>query len=243
MPSGPSVLDEVANAALLVRPDGELGARYEDITKHMDFDHAGANFYTAAREGSARPSPGSTARTSPRCSWCSTSCCPSAEAGLRRQKVDEADIQRYLGIIDARLRSAHRRALAALVVERAEGQGHRRRAATALVAATIKRQQTRRPVAEWERARLDEASSLLQHNYLRVEQYMTTDLFTVHADDPVEIVDILMDWERMRHVPGGRQGPPAGRAGHLEPVAAALPGGRRHHQRRPGVRDHAAARS
>ena len=30
---------------------------------------------------------------------------------------------------------------------------------------------------------------------------MTTDLFTVHEDDPVELVANLMDWERIRHVP------------------------------------------
>ena len=30
---------------------------------------------------------------------------------------------------------------------------------------------------------------------------MTTDLFTVHADDPVEMVANLMNWERIRHVP------------------------------------------
>ena len=30
---------------------------------------------------------------------------------------------------------------------------------------------------------------------------MTTDLFTVHADDPIEMVANLMIWERIRHVP------------------------------------------
>ena len=30
---------------------------------------------------------------------------------------------------------------------------------------------------------------------------MTTDLFTVQADDPIEMVANLMSWERIRHVP------------------------------------------
>ena len=38
-------------------------------------------------------------------------------------------------------------------------------------------------------------------NYKRVEDYMTTDLFTVHVDDPIEMVANLMIWERIRHVP------------------------------------------
>src|SRR5262249_35055792 len=59
---------------------------------------------------------------------------------------------------------------------------------------------TGRPVAEWERARLDEAGRA-KHNYLRVDQYMNTDFFTVQADDAVELVANLMGWERIRHVP------------------------------------------
>ena len=38
-------------------------------------------------------------------------------------------------------------------------------------------------------------------NYLRVDQYMTTDLFTVQQDDAIEMVANLMIWERIRHVP------------------------------------------
>jgi CBS domain-containing protein len=70
----------------------------------------------------------------------------------------------------------------------------------ALVAATVRRQQTGRPVAEWERARLDEAEAD-RASYQQVDQYMTTDLFTVQASDPVEMIVNLMTWERIRHVP------------------------------------------
>jgi CBS domain-containing protein len=35
----------------------------------------------------------------------------------------------------------------------------------------------------------------------RVAQYMTTDIFTVQADDAVDRVANLMGWERIRHVP------------------------------------------
>ena len=70
----------------------------------------------------------------------------------------------------------------------------------ALVAATVARQAAGRPVAEWERARLDEAG-LARNNYMTVDQYMTTDLFTVQSEDPVNLVANLMGWERIRHVP------------------------------------------
>jgi CBS domain-containing protein len=72
--------------------------------------------------------------------------------------------------------------------------------ANALVAATVARQESGRPVSEWERARLDEAA-VRGGNYRRIEHFMTSDLFTVQADDAIEMVANLMIWERIRHVP------------------------------------------
>ncbi len=83
---------------------------------------------------------------------------------------------------------------------REKGKGKSGELSNALVAATVARQATGRPVTEWERARLDEAG-MARHNYLKVEQYMTTDIFTVQPDDAVDLVANLMAWERIRHVP------------------------------------------
>ncbi len=201
MPAGPSVLDEMANGALWFGLMAELGAREEDVTGKIEFDQAGANFYTAAREGLGA-----------HFSWLDgvevaaaplilDHLLPVAEAGLRRQGILEEDIKRYLGVIDARARTARTGARWQLSSWNAlKDKGTTGERANALVAATVQRQQTGRPVSEWERARIDEAEAS-KHNYLRVDQYMATDLFTVHADDPVEMVANLMSWERIRHVP------------------------------------------
>jgi CBS domain-containing protein len=126
---------------------------------------------------------------------------PIAEAGLRRQGIVDDDVKRYLGVVDARCRSGRTGARWLLsswnALKDKAASGER---SNALVAATINRQLTGRPVSEWERARLDEAETSHQ-NYLRVDQYMTTDLFTVQADDPIEMVANLMSWERIRHIP------------------------------------------
>ena len=71
---------------------------------------------------------------------------------------------------------------------------------SALTAATVERQKEGKPIAKWELARLEEAGGWKQH-YVKVEQFMTTDLFTVHEDEPIDLVASLMDWERIRHVP------------------------------------------
>jgi CBS domain-containing protein len=55
-------------------------------------------------------------------------------------------------------------------------------------------------VHEWAPARLDEAGDW-RHSYLRVEQYMTTEIFTVHEDEVIDLVANVMDWKHIRHVP------------------------------------------
>lgn len=201
MPAGPSTLDEVANGAFWFALMTEMAQRGDDVTRRIDFDQAGANFYTAAREGLGASFVWLDGEDISARDLVLDRLLPVAEAGLRRAGIVDADVKKYLGVIDERVRTARTGARWQFsswnsLRDRAT-PGER---ANALVAATVKRQQTGRPVSEWERARLDEAD-VTRHNYLRVEQYMTTDLFTVQADDPIEMIANLMIWERIRHVP------------------------------------------
>jgi CBS domain-containing protein/gamma-glutamylcysteine synthetase len=201
MPSGPSVIDEVANGAFWFGLMAELGARLESVSGRLDFDQAGANFYTAAREGLGAHFVWLDGEELSASQLVLDRLLPVAEAGLRRQGINDDDVKRYLGVIDARCRSGRTGSRWLLsswnALKDKAAAGER---SNALVAATINRQLTGRPVSEWERARLDEAETSPQ-NYLRVDQYVTTDLFTVQADDPIEMVANLMSWERIRHVP------------------------------------------
>ncbi len=200
LPSGPTIADEVANAAFWLGLMTELCATLEEMPARMDFDHAKANFYAAARDGLAA-----------RFTWLDGAeviaqpfildkLLPLAESGLARAMVSRPDAKRYLGIIDERVRSLRtgsRWVLRSLASMKSKGSAGERHAA--LVAATIARQATGRPVVEWERARLDELEGgRSAHN--RVSHYMQTDLLTVQPDDPVELVAELMSWERVRHV-------------------------------------------
>jgi len=201
MPSGPSVLDEVANAAFWFGLMAEMGAQNDDITKRIEFLQAAANFYTAAREGLGAHFTWLDGEDISVAHLILDKLMPVAEAGLRRQQINDEDIKRYLGVVDNRVRTARTgsrwmvQSWQALADKATPGER-----SVALVAATVQRQQTGRPVAEWERARIDEVEHA-RANYQQVDQYMTTDLFTVHADDPIEMVVNLMSWERIRHVP------------------------------------------
>ncbi len=200
LPSGPTVVDEIANAAFWLGLMSELTATIEDLPSRMDFDHAQANFYAAARDGLAA-----------RFNWLDDEqviaqpfvldrLLPLAEAGLARAGVDDKDTKRYLEVVDQRVRSLRSgsqwvlRSIASM-----KGRGSPGERSAAVVAATVARQKTGRPVCEWERARLDEIQGRAGYN--RVSEYMQTDVLTVHADDPIELVADLMSWERIRHVP------------------------------------------
>ncbi len=200
MPAGPSIPDEIANAAFWCGVMTEFDRRHDDIARKIDFDHAAGNFYTAAREGASAPIFWLDGEEITASKLVLDTLLPAAEAGLRRQKIDEADIKRFLGIVDARIRN-NRTGSRWLTgsLHRMKDEGSEGERQSALVSATIKRQQTGKPVAEWEQARLDEAGSP-KHTYQRVEQFMTTNLFTVQPEDAVELVANILGHERIRHV-------------------------------------------
>jgi CBS domain-containing protein/gamma-glutamylcysteine synthetase len=200
LPSGPTVVDEVANAAFwtgLV-----LGAveEYGDITRIMDFDDAKGNFLAASKLGlkAALQWVGGEPVGAPRLIL--ETLLPLARHGLEAIEVDDDDITRYLDIIRERVETGCTgsvwtlRSLAGM-----KEQGTRAERLAAVTAGMVRRQQEGRPVHLWEPAELHEAGGWKQ-NYLRVEQYMTTSLFTVNEDELVDLVAFLMDRKQIRHV-------------------------------------------
>jgi hypothetical protein len=87
---GPSTLDEVANAALWAGLMVEMAEREGDITRRIDFDDAGNNFYTAAREGLGAHFMWLDGEEHTARNLVLDRLLPVAEAGLRRHKVDAA---------------------------------------------------------------------------------------------------------------------------------------------------------
>jgi len=200
-PSGPSTTDQVANGAFWYGLMVALGSRYDDITKVMEFEHAKQNFVAAARQGLGAHLTWLEGRDYPATQLVLEHLLPLADEGLAAGGIDDDDRRRYLGVIEQRTRTGRtgsRWMLQSLAGMRGKGTAAER--LNALTAAIVARQSDRRPVSEWEPAGLAEGGGW-KHNYLKVEQYMTTDLFTVHEDDPVALAAQLMEWEKIRHIP------------------------------------------
>jgi CBS domain-containing protein/gamma-glutamylcysteine synthetase len=201
LPSGPTVIDEVANAAFWFGLISALSSTYEDITEVMAFDDAAVSFHAAARYGLRAELNWLGGETMPAHELILKRLLPLAREGLESRQIRGADVERYLDVIEHRVRT-RRTGSDWLVTSLADmkGKGTPGERLNALTAATVARQKSNVPAADWERARLDEAGGW-KHNFLKIEQFMTTDLFTVTEDEPMDLVASLMEWERIRHVP------------------------------------------
>lgn len=201
LPSGPTPVDEVANAAFWLGLVSGAADEYGDITERMDFGDAKGNFMAAARLGLASQFTWLDGRRRSASDLICDELVPLAEAGLQRADIDEEDVERYLGIIYDRVRSGQTGAQWQLVSFSAlEQETTLSERLNAIAAATLHRQEEGEPVHTWDRAEPQEAGSWM-HNILRVEQCMTTDLFTVNEAELVEFVASLMDWRNIGFVP------------------------------------------
>lgn len=201
LPAGPSLCDEVANAAFWYGLLAGASRQYGDIRAHLDFDRVQENFLAAARLG-LRARFGWLERDDvPAEELVLGELLPLAREGLRVKGIDGADADRYLGVVEERVRAGRGGAqwqLDSLAAMRGEGLAAERLAA--LTAATTAEQRKGHPVHEWPLARLADAGGWEQH-FTRVEQFMSTDLFTVGPEDVVDLVAAIMDWKNIHYVP------------------------------------------
>lgn len=201
LPAGPTVADEVANAAFWFGTISGLFNKYRDITQLISFEDAKLNFTAGARLGLGAQLNWLQGETLPAATVICDRLLPLAQEGLAQAGIDSADIERYLAIVERRV-SSHRTGAQWVVGSLAgmRGQGTTGEQMTALTAAMWARSRERNPVSEWAPARLEESGGW-KHNFIKVEQYMSTDLFTVGADESLDLVASLMEWKRIRYVP------------------------------------------
>jgi CBS domain-containing protein/gamma-glutamyl:cysteine ligase YbdK (ATP-grasp superfamily) len=201
LPSGPSVVDEVANAAFFFGLMAALADEYGDISKVMRFAQAKDNFLSASRHGLRAQFTWIGGREYTAQELILDHLLPLARLGLRAHGIDAADRDRYLGVLEDRVRAGRTGAqwlLDSLDAMGASGTSDQRR--RSLTRAVVDRQETGAPVHEWELASLDESGS--SHlSYQKVGHIMTTDLFTVRPGDVVDLAASVMDWRHVRHVP------------------------------------------
>ena len=200
-PSGPSVIDEVANAAFWVGTMSAFNDHYSDISERMEFDCARDNFMSACRDG---------LNTSFR--WLNNTkisatelltkeLIPLAKEGLKTNGVDRQDIDRLMEVIAERTETGLTGTQWVINSQlNLQKKANKEEILTALTAAMIDNQKSGRPVHEWDMAEIEKIYEWHPHTML-VEEFMTTDVFTVHENDLPELVSDIMLWRKIKYLP------------------------------------------
>jgi len=201
LPAGPTVIDEMANAAFFYGLMCGLDLEFGDVTQAMSFDDAKANFLAAARYGLQARFRWVGGMGSAADELILEQLLPLAHQGLRARGLDAQDIDLYLGVIEQRVGSGRTGAqwafdsLAKMGTAQSVGERHR-----SLTVAMHERQRTGKPVHTWDLVS-DGSVGDERNNYQTVEEFMTTDIFTVQPGDVVDLAASLMEWEHIRFVP------------------------------------------
>ena len=208
LPAGPSVIDEIANTAFFLGMLSGVRRQVDDVRRLMSFADARSNFYAAAEYGLDAQMRWLGGRVVPVRELLLDDMLPLAHRALEAAGIGSSDCQRYLGVIERRV-SSGRTGSQWLLDSATELSplGTRDEILTALTAATVQRQAEGLPVHCWDKARLEEGIAMKPTD-LRVEEFMTTDLFSVDPEEPISLVAHLMEWKNVRHIPvedeGGR---------------------------------------
>lgn len=200
LPSGPTIVDEIANAAFFAGLMLALPAEYGDIAKRMTFDDAKANFFRAARHGLEAQFNWVDGQSYSASALILDHLLPLARKGLMAAQTETSDVDFYLGTIEERTRTRQNgsrwtlKSFAAMADEPKETRQRR------LAATMLARQKNGQPVHRWPIAKPARGDDWEQ-GYRTIGQFMSTDLFTAQPDDLIDFAASLMEWRHIRHVP------------------------------------------
>jgi len=201
IPSGPSVIDEIANTAFFVGMMAGMADKYGDVREHIPFDHVKTNFIAAARAGIRAQMNWFGDSHMPARELILKHLLPLAEHGLQKYGLNQGDIDKYLGVLQERVetrRNGARWTLESLGKMKDRGTEDQRM--RCLVDSMVDQQTKGTQISKWVLAEFCEQTGW-RESYLEVSQFMATDLFTVRPDDIVDFAASLMDWRHIRHVP------------------------------------------
>lgn len=201
LPAGPTILDEVSNAALWLGLMNGMPEECEDLPRRMPFESAYSNFLGAARVGLGAQFDWLDGQSLTARALLFDTLLPIARSGLKKAAIDAAEIDRYLTVIEQRVASGRTGSQWLLdSVEHLQRTVSRNEAIVTTTRGIYERQQLGHPVHEWRPSELSEAGDW-KSRWSRVEQVMLTDLITVRPEEPIKLVKSILLWSRIRHIP------------------------------------------
>lgn len=197
IPSGPSIIDEMANFAYWVGLMMGRPAQFDDLTTQMEFRDVKSNFIKTARNGKESVLRWKGELISVR-DLTINKLLPLAYDGLKKAGIDPKTINELLTIIEERTKGKTGAQWSIANYRNLRKTMRVDDALLALTRAMQENQLTDLPVHEWPdippHANTHEHASQVGH-------IMSTRLFTVYEDDLAEMATQLMEWKNIHHVP------------------------------------------
>ncbi len=201
IPSGPTVLDEMANAALWLGAMKGMNKRVDDVTTRLGFEDARDNFTKAAKFGIDSKFTWFDDKKITACDLVLEEIIPMAIEGLQEMNVDQADIDKYMGVIKERAEKHMNGARWQLrSFTKLKGETTQAEALTILAQSIHVNQKSQIPGHLWELPEIKNTDHFHPQD-LKVTEFMQTDFQTVMKGDIVEFVAELMNWRDVKFTP------------------------------------------
>ncbi|KGL61012.1 CBS domain protein [Polaribacter sp. Hel1_33_96] len=199
IPSGPSVKDEIANALLWVGVMQGMPKKYQKIWKKMSFYDARGNFINAARTGINTYfnwfDKGISAKK-----LLENILIPMAKEGLLKSKINESEINYYLGIIQKRIDTSTTGSKWIIRNKRKLREKVSKYESNVILTEYIYRNQiSNKVISEWDSVDLYENKSDKKYN--KLYKIMSTSIFVVHENDLIKLALKIMEWKQINHIP------------------------------------------
>ena len=196
IPSGPSVLDEMANFAFWVGLMMGRPKAFDDMPSQMDFKSAKTNFIKAARNGKESIF-----------SWCGelysakklvlNKLLPIAYKGLHKCGVNDEDVERLLGVIEARTKGTSGEQWQVRNLRTLKTRYKTDKATVLLTKKMVEHQNNHLPIHEWDDIQLES----IRRTPKLVKELMTTHLLKLNTNDYLSMALAIMEWNNIHHIP------------------------------------------
>jgi CBS domain-containing protein/gamma-glutamylcysteine synthetase len=197
LPSGPTTLDEMANAAFWLGLMAGI-PEHQEINTQMDFEDVRYNFYAGAQLGMDANFKWMGKSKSAK-DILLTKFLPWAYEGLQSMKIDQHDIDRLLSVVVNRVQKRQNGATWMLRnYTSLLPNSTRAEASVSITRALHTNESTGAPVHLW--PDLESSHSDGHKHFYLVNQIMDSDIATVQEDDLVELALNIMVWRNVRYV-------------------------------------------
>lgn len=196
IPSGPSIADEMANFAFWVGLMKGRPSNYDDMPAKMDFKSVKTNFIKAARTGKESLLQWGGESYSAK-ELVLKELLPIAHNGLSDCDIDTKDIERLLGIIEARTMGRTGEQWQVANMRKLKKQFKTDKSLVLLTEAMVTNQKENIPIHQWEDISIEKRKTEPR----LVKELMNSRVLKLHKDDYVGMAKAIMEWNGIRHIP------------------------------------------